>query len=264
MTRRRKPAAALTARNADPHHLYEVAVQRPEVIVGFIDELFETVRGHLPRVLREDFCGTANLSSTWVRLGDDRRALAVDHDAEVLDWAERHNRRSLGADADRLTLHAADVLAIDEPAEVVASLNYSHFIYKRREELGRYLAHARRCLQPGGMLLLDAFGGPGSIEPCLDERPFSAFTYLWEQRSFNPLTHEIDCRIHFRFPNGSMLRDAFVYDWRMWGLPELRELLEEVGFDDLAIYFESEEGFVADVDEIDPRAWVAYVVALKD
>jgi len=262
--RRRKPAAALNARNADPHALYEQAVQQPQIVIGLIEEMFEQVREREPVTLREDFCGTANLSSMWVRSDPERAAVSIDNDAAVLEWAEQHNRRPLLDAAGRLRLLRRDVLDASHKADVVVSLNFSHFIYKTRDDLLRYLRHARRCTKPGGVFLCDAFGGPASINPCLDRRRFSEFDYLWEQRRYDPLTNEIDCRIHFTFRNGTRLNDAFIYDWRMWTLPELREALLEVGFNDVGIYFESEEGFVADVDAVDCDAWVAYLVALRD
>jgi SAM-dependent methyltransferase len=260
----RKPAAALSARNADPHALYEQSVQRPDVMIGFIEELFDHARDRAPRTVREDFCGTAHLAALWTCSGDHRRAIGVDHDAGVLGWARRHNVQPLGEARRRIDLIHGDVLDVRRQADAVVSLNFSHFTYHTRENLRRYFRHARRCVKPGGLFICDAFGGPESIRPCLDKRRFSRFEYHWEQRAFDPLTNRIDCRIHFRFPNGTALRDAFAYDWRMWSLPELRELLAEAGFDDLGIYFESEEGFIADFDAVDFEAWVAYVVALRN
>jgi SAM-dependent methyltransferase len=262
--RARKPGARMNARTADRRALYEIAVQRPDVMIGFIEELFAQVRRREPRVLREDFAGTAHLSSTWAAGDDRRRAVGIDNDPAVLAWARRHNVETLGEAGRRVELVESDVMDTRRSADVVVALNFSHFIYKRRADLRAYLRHARRCVRPGGMFICDAFGGPGSIQPCADERHFGSFTYIWEQKSFNPLTNETDCRIHFRFPNGSTRRNAFRYDWRMWSLPELRELLEEAGFDDLAIYFESEDGYIADVDAVDCDAWVAYLVALRD
>ena len=114
------------------------------------------------------------------------------------------------------------------------------------------------------MIIIDAFGGPGSISECQDERNFSLFTYIWEQEHYNPLTNEIICRIHFKFRDGTKLKNAFVYDWRMWSLPELTELLVEAGFGDMGVYFESEDGFIGDPSAIDAEAWVAYIAAYRD
>ena len=262
-TSRKKPAA-LTARNADRHALYEIATQRPEVMLGFIDELFEYCRTRPAKLLREDFCGTAFLASTWARSDPDRRAGGVDIDADVLEWAERHNRRSLGEAASRLALEWDDVLRVEGArADVLVSLNFSHFIYKRRDELLRYFRHAHDRLEDDGLMIVDAFGGPESIRPSTDARSFSDFTYLWEQASFNPLTNEIVCHIHFKFPNGSTMRQAFTYDWRMWSIPELRKLLQEAGFTETAVYFESEDGLIGDMDAVNLEAWVAYIAALR-
>lgn len=264
MSPARKRISALTARTADRHALYEIAVQRPQIIVGFIEELFETLNDRSPRLLREDFCGTANLASTWVASASDRRAVGIDLDGDVLEWAEQHNRHPLAKAQRRLRLIEDDVLDVHTPkADVLVSLNFSHFIYKTPEDLLAYLKHARRCIKPGGMMILDAFGGPGSITPDVDERPFSDFDYLWEQAAFNPLTNEIICHIHFRFRDGTKLRCAFTYHWRMWSLPELNELLARAGFGDIGIYFESEDGFIADIDAVNLDAWVAYLVVLR-
>jgi SAM-dependent methyltransferase len=264
MTRPPKKPARLGARSADAHALYEIAVQRPEIMIGFIDELGEALMDRPPDRLREDFCGTANLAATWVAGGDQRTAVAVDIDPAVLDWAEQHNRRPLGDRADRLELACGDVMRIhSDPVDVRVSLNFSHFIYKQRNCLLDYFKAAHDALNSRGFMILDAFGGPGSISPCRDRRRFSRFDYWWEQVAFNPLTNEIDCRIHFSFPDGTRLDNAFCYDWRLWSLPELTELLEEAGFGEIAIYFESEEGYIADTDAIDLDAWVAYIVAAK-
>lgn len=260
----RKISTGLSAKSADIHQLYEVSVQQPQVMIGFIEELFDFIERPEPKVLREDFCGTAQLASMWVASESGREAIGVDIDAEVLAYAEEKNRVPLGEIAGLLKLVRGDVFEVTEKADVLLSLNFSHFIYKTRSELMTYLKHAKSCLNDGGMLILDAFGGPGSISPCEDERNFSSFTYIWEQGNYNPLTNEIDCHIHFKFSNGTTIRNAFNYDWRMWSLAEITELLEEIGFCDVTVYFESEDGFIGDPEAIDCDAWVAYIVALND
>ena len=97
-----------------------------------------------------------------------------------------------------------------------------------------------------------------------------AFTYIWEQARFNPINHHILCYIHFKLADGTRLNRAFTYDWRLWSLPEIQELMLEAGFDSVEIYV---EGWDEDEDETDgifrrrkqfenQSGWVAYVVGL--
>ena len=63
---------------------------------------------------------------------------------------------------------------------------------------------------------------------------------------------------------------AFTYDWRLWTLPELRELLTEAGFSQVHIYWETDDKDGqpsgkyrrATVGKPD-LAWLCYIVAVK-
>ena len=66
MTRQPKPS-----RKTDPFILYQNAVQSPEADIGMIDRHFRKLTGRHAVSFREDFCGTAQLSCEWVRLGPD-------------------------------------------------------------------------------------------------------------------------------------------------------------------------------------------------
>ncbi len=57
-----KKPAALTARTADRHELYQLSVQNVESEIDFVDAEFERLRGRKAVRLREDFCGTGNTS----------------------------------------------------------------------------------------------------------------------------------------------------------------------------------------------------------
>jgi hypothetical protein len=48
----------------------------------------------------------------------------------------------------------------------------------------------------------------------------------------------MDCHIHFHFDDGSKLKNAFSYHWRLYTLPELREILEEAGFARVTVYWQ--------------------------
>ncbi len=86
--------------------------------------------------------------------------------------------------------------------------------------------------------MLDIYGGPEAQVLQFEERECDGFTYIWDQDVFNPLTHEYRCKIHFRFPDGTELQDAFEYHWRLWTVPEVRELLSEAGFRSVAVFWE--------------------------
>jgi hypothetical protein len=74
--------------------------------------------------------------------------------------------------------------------------------------------------------------------------------------------------IHFEFPNGSKMKQAFTYDWRLWTLPEICEVLLEAGFSSADVYWENgdDDGEGTGVFRHRARvpqeaAWVAYIIA---
>jgi hypothetical protein len=77
--------------------------------------------------------------------------------------------------------------------------------------------------------------------------------------------------IHFRFPDGSELRKAFTYDWRLWTLAEIQETLIEAGFVRPAVYWEGTVKKTGEGDGVFRRktvgeacgGWIAYIVAEK-
>ena len=52
---------------ADPHDLYQKSVQSPENDMELLSGYFQEYTGQPLRQFREDFCGTAYLSSYFVR-----------------------------------------------------------------------------------------------------------------------------------------------------------------------------------------------------
>lgn len=264
----------LTARTADRHVLYQRAVQSPEVDAAFYSRWFQKIAGRPLRILREDFCGTAVLSCHHVRLHRDNRAVGVDLHWPTLAWGRIHNVRKLltAEQQRRLTLLQQNVLDVQSPkADAILALNFSYSVFKKRSELAAYVKNAFRSLRPGGVLFMDAWGGPDVLKQVTDRGRHRDFTYLWEQRRYDPISHEIECAIHFEFRDGTKLRDAFFYDWRLWGLAELRELYEDAGFRDVHVLWEGTDSKTGrgngvfrrkergDMDE----AWIAIVVGTK-
>jgi len=266
-----KRTAPLTARTADKHRLYESSVQNVDFEVGFFDRAFRRAFGRRPNFLREDFCGTACLGCRWVRSGPDRVALGVDLHGPTLAWGRRQNVAPLGAAAVRMRLVQDDVRNVRAPrADIVAATNFSWWTFKTHDDLLVYLRNAWRSLRREGLLILDIFGGPEAQVLQEEPRPCNGFTYVWDQDAFNPITHAYRCHIHFRFPDGTELRRAFTYDWRLWSIPETRELLQRAGFAETVVYWEGADrtGEPSGVFRPGTRgdsspAWVAYVVAVK-
>jgi SAM-dependent methyltransferase len=262
-----------TARGADRHALYQRAVQNPEQEAPFLRRLHQRLTDRPLRVFREDFCGTAYLASHMVTLHRQIEAIGVDIDPDPLDWGRRHNlARLTPAQAERVTLLEANVLEVDgPPADLLAALNYSYWIFRTREALRGYLAHARSCLAPGGLLVLDVWGGSESQVEQEEEREVDGFRYIWDQDRFDPVHHHLTCKIHFEFEDGTRMRNAFRYDWRLWTLPELRDLLEEVGFREIQVLWEGTDhesgggnGVYRRVDRGDAdRSWLAYIVGRR-
>jgi len=271
MGKRRKHK--LTAKNADKYELYQRSVQVPSAEVRFFDRAYRHAYGSRPTLLREDFCGTAAICCKWVRSRAERRAHGVDLDPEPLRWGSEHNVAKLPAEAQkRLRLYQRDVREIKgQKADVIAAENFSYFIFRSREELLKYFVAARRSLARKGVLVLDVMGGSEVLqENRKEKRKVKGFHYIWEQARFDPITNHCRFHIHFKFKNGSRLRRAFSYDWRLWSIPEIEELLAEAGFRESAVYW---EGTDADGEgngvyrrrkhaPSDP-AWIAYVVGIK-
>jgi SAM-dependent methyltransferase len=266
----------------DRHLLYEAAVQEVNDDIRFMRRVFQKHRTRPLTFLREDFCGTAALAARWVSLNPAHRALGVDIDPEPLDWGLRYHVHRAGPAGRRLKLMRADVLDVHRPAaEAICAFNFSYFLFRTRDELRAYFASARRSLRRDGMLFLDAFGGLAAMTTTKDVRsipdgrapdgtPLAPYIYEWEHAHFDVLTHHLTCHIHFELADGSRIDRAFTYPWRLWTLPELRELLLEAGFDDVEIYTHGwdRDGQSDNAWRIRPHyenedGWLAYLVGIR-
>lgn len=240
--KKKKAATRLTAKTADRHVLYQVAVQAPDFEVEMLDDHFKRRVGRKPLTLREDFCGTALLCAEWVKSKKTRTATGIDIDESVLGWGREHNIAPLGEDASRVTLIQGDVRERrPEKHDIVCAFNYSYWYFKDRAMLRGYFEAVREGLAPDGLFFIDLFGGYESVQVLQEERKYKGFTYVWDQAMFNPITHDFKAHIHFKFKDGTKLKPAFTYDWRMWTIPELRELLEEAGYRSVECLWEDED-----------------------
>ena len=271
--KRKKRRGRRTAAGSDKHELYEKSVQNPEAEFDFIDQVWKERRHRLATRIREDFCGTAIASVEWVKRRKGNTAIAVDIDPAVLAWAAERLPRLLDDDERRrLTLKQGDVQTVrTPPVESVLAMNFSYYLFKCREDLRRYFKRVYGALVPDGMFLLDAYGGSDAFLEMEEKRRVDGFTYIWDQASYNPITGDAVNYIHYKFPDGTELRKAFSYDWRLWTLPEIQELLHEAGFRIVTVYWEGtdedtgegNDEFTASTEGEACPGWIAYIVAEK-
>jgi len=266
----------------DRHVLYTAAVQSLDADLKFARKAHRHFSNRKPVDLREDFCGTAALACKWVRRHPERRAWGVDLDPETLEWGRRHYLAKLGDSAERVSLIQDDVLSVKTPkVDIALALNFSYFIFKERDVLLRYFENVRESLKPGGVIVMDIFGGSGALDATVERRdvvgedefdgtPVPDFEFIWDQVSFNVITNEILCHIHFKVPGFKKIREAFTYDWRVWTIPEVRELLAEAGFSDSVVYghgwdddCESDGNYNLKSFMENEEGWLAYVVGCR-
>lgn len=278
MVKRRKtvgtPKKAKMSKGADKYDLYLKSVQAPDVDVTFFSRVYRNTFGTNPTRLREDFCGSFAVCCEWVKRHKDNEAWGVDLEPSCLEWG-RTNILSELSEAKQARVHPVlgDVRTADTgPADVVAGQNFSFCLFKTRDELREYFKAALGHLDTKGVLMLDLFGGYESLEDAHEEETeHDGFTYVWEQHKYDPINAFGTYRIHFRFPDKSEIKNAFIYDWRLWTIPEVREVLIEAGFDEVKVFWEGtdkESGLgtgryhEATQGESDP-AWTCYIAGIK-
>jgi len=260
----------ITTKNADKYALYGVAVQTPLDDARFLARYFQRVTKRPLRLLREDFCGTANILTEFVKLHRANRGIGIDLDPEPLAWCREHTLALLTASQRaRVQLLCRNVNAVHAPkVDLVFAFNFSYSVLQTREELLTYFKNARRSLAPGGLFIVDNHGGTEVPVVASETWNMGRFKYVWQVVSFDPLTHHIIYKIHFLFKDGSRIRNAFVYDWRLWTLPELQELFREAGFKNVHVLWEATDiasgygnGVMRRVHQSElEEAWYAMVV----
>lgn len=271
---RKLPLHRFTAASADKYELYQLSVQSPDEDIEFLINVYETERGGTPRHFREDFCGTGLLTATWIKRGSEYTAEGFDIDPEPVAWGKARHFAELGEAAERATIHLKDAREpSDRAPDVRCAQNFSYWIFTTRGEMLDYFTRAREDLAEGGVFVIDLHGGPESIDTMEEETEIEdeGFTYVWDQDEHWPVTGEARLFIHFRFPDGTEMSRAFEYHWRLWGLVELKEILEDAGFSQVDCYWEGtdEDGesgdgiFTKETRGEHCAAYVAYLVALK-
>lgn len=226
----------------DRFDCYELCVQGVRWVAPFLRAL----HGQEPRVLREDFCGTAALSRRWTadlsKRGLDGAAVAVDLDPDTLARAAASHDPAVrlvhadAVDAPVLPADACDVVFVGN-----FSIGYIH----HRPTLVEYLRRSAQRLRlgaagfGGGIMVCDLYDSPSKFELGVLHRTHPGrgneiVHYTWEHREADALTAMVTNVIHFRVVvDGDVVAempDAFIYHWRLWSIPELRDAMLEAGF----------------------------------
>jgi SAM-dependent methyltransferase len=269
----KKAKRVFTRAGADRHELYQHSVQSPKEDCAFFARVYRSLRKKDARHFREDFCGTALNCSYWVKRHAKNTAEGFDIDPDPVGWGIEHNFAPLGDRARRCTIHLKDVrVASAKQPDVRTATNFSYWCFHDRPTMLEYFRSAHRDLNKDGIFILDIYGGPDAMKEMVEERKIDeGFTYVWDQVSHEPVTGAYKAYIHFRFKDGTELKRAFRYDWRLWGLPEIVDVLREAGFSTVDTYW---EGTAADgetgngvyrrsVRGENCEAWVTYIVAQR-
>jgi hypothetical protein len=117
---RLEPVRRARVRRLDPHLLYTSAVQHVGIDIDHATRIFRGVNRRPPRLLREDFCGTAALACAWVGRSPEHRAWGVDLHAPTLAWARRR-RLPRGFAPARGRHHRPQLLLLGAPDEARAA-----------------------------------------------------------------------------------------------------------------------------------------------
>lgn len=261
----------------DKYKFYEESVQSPEEDVELFANLYRIARnGKEPLVLREDFCGTFRFACEWVKKGPDYTAEALDLDPEPLAYGRKNHYPKLRADQKRrLNVLKKNVISVSKKkADLIVANNFSFYIFKDRKVLLEYFKACQKSLKPGGMLIVEMVGGPGFIEKNTERRTIRLmgkpqFRYIWDQRKFNPVTRDALYSIHFHLLNGKKHNHVFTYDWRIWTMPEVRDVMRDAGFSETCAFWEkSHRGeatgeFMRTEKGDNDWTWLSYVGAVK-
>lgn len=258
----------------DKYFYYHASVQNPESDIEYLSNAYKELKGKEALVLREDFCGTFANCCKWVSTDPERQAVGVDLDPEPVEYGRKHYLSALDSDEQsRVKIVLQDVLNKDLPsADIICALNFSYNIFKARSELLKYFQNVLSSLNKDGVFVLDIFGGSQCYEANEEETEHTdeGFSYFWDQKSFNPINSHALFNIHFKRKGEAKREEVFVYDWRLWTIAEIRDLLEEAGFESSHVYWEgtTDDGegdgeFSRTEQGEECESWVAYIAACK-
>jgi SAM-dependent methyltransferase len=258
----------------DKYLYYFLSVQSPESDVSFMHDTYRKLRGKKPKTLREDFCAAFANCCEWVKQGSSYSSYGIDIDEEPIAYGYKHYLPEITkSQQKRVHILQKNVLDSKLPsADIACALNFSYFCFKERSVLLKYFRNTFKTLKKDGIFVIDCFGGTNCQEQNVEETVHEehGFSYFWDQGFFDPVTNHCEFAIHFKRKREKMRRNVFTYDWRMWTIPELKDLLQEAGFKTSTVYWEGttrngEGNGVFKATEVgeECESWISYIVAEK-
>lgn len=256
------PDAALP--ELDLLDLYELCVQSPAELVSMLESVHGGGKDRAPSpgplVLGEDFCGSGATSLAWLKSAPPasprRSAVACDLDPAAIARLRRASKTLPEAAASTkppgLKCFARDVVTGKPPldsktaaADIVFVGNFSIGYIHTRGTLVKYFKRSRARLKRGGVVIVDTYGGATSHTTGSLKRKFKlsdgrTVHYTWQQRAANPITAMVENALHFRVEHkGEIIQDipdGFVYQWRLWTVPELHDAMTEAGLRRIQVF----------------------------
>ncbi len=256
----------------EKYKLYESSVQAHEADVEFIFKEYKKYFKKNPSILREDFGGTGIMACEWVQKKSGNISYSIDLDPEPINYGLKNHFSKLSlSQKNRMHYIQGNVLDVYKfKPDIVVAFNFSYFTFKKRSQLLSYFKKVRSSLGNEGAFFLDIFGGTECYQVLEEKTKFRGYTYYWDCQAFNPINNECLYFIHFKTnKDGIKYKKVFKYDWRHWGLAEVREILLDAGFSDTKVFWEGDgdngEGngvFKPKEKEENCQSWISYIMAI--
>jgi hypothetical protein len=227
------------------YELYQKTVQNAKKEVEFFRKVYRIVFNRIPYKFREDFCGTGLLACEWTNNNVMNEAVGLDFDQEALDYGGLHNVTN-----DRVKLINQNILvtySLEEKFDIICSLNYSHFLLTKRKDLLKYFTNVRQNINKG-IFILDLYGGCHIYS---DHVYRSTDYYEFHGKAINVLSDQSECSLNYRIKKNKF-KPLFNYLFRVYSIIELKECLEEAGFESFKL-------FIKEINEDDEDDYKEYV-----
>ncbi|MBC6416145.1 MAG: class I SAM-dependent methyltransferase [Bdellovibrionales bacterium] len=255
----------------DKFFYYKKAVQNPAKEFDFFKKTFRSFYKKTPLLFREDFCGTFYMAFQWVQDHKLNKAIAIDVDKKPIEYGIKHHLCQLNASQKkRFTFLNKNILTPRLPsAELITVSNFSYFALKTQNLMLKYFKNVHKSLYKKGLFILDVMGGPDCEKIIEEERKYKTFTYFWDQDYFDPIQREGHYHIHFKRKGERKRLKQFSYNWRLWTIPELKQLLLSAGFSEVYVYWEQSDkkgegnGVFKKTKKAETcDSWIAYLVSI--